>query len=95
MENFREKQRKQRSFLDTLLNNLINERCKETNTVLDHRTELRESITNYIVRDACYICDERITRQLLKKKSLKKNLKMKRLEKIIYAKSNYFSWNIT
>ena len=30
MENFKEELR---SFLDTELNNLINERCKETNTV--------------------------------------------------------------
>ena len=38
MENFRERLR---SFLDTELNNLINERCREANTVLDHRTELQ------------------------------------------------------
>ena len=64
MENFREKLR---SFLDTELNNLINERCKKTNTVLDHKTELQESITDYIVRDTCYICNEKITTALLTK----------------------------
>ena len=62
MENFREKLR---SFLDTELNNLINERCKETNTVLDHRTELQERLTDDIVRDACHRCDYQITKQLL------------------------------
>ena len=69
MENFIEKLK---SFLDTEVNNLINERCKETDTVLDHRTELQESITDRIVRQACCVCDERMTTQLLKK-IIKKN----------------------
>ena len=64
MENFRERLR---SFLDTELNNLINERCREANTVLDHRTELQGRLTDYILRDACHICDIQITKQLLKK----------------------------
>ena len=69
MENFKERLR---SFLDTELNNLINERCKETNTVLDHRTELQGRLTDYILRDALHICDIQITKQLLKK-LIKKN----------------------
>ena len=77
MKNFKERLR---SFLDTELNNLINERCRETNTVLDHRTELKGRLTDYILREALHICDIQITKQLLKK-SLKKTLKMKRLEK--------------
>ena len=64
MENFKERLR---SFLDTELNNLINERCRETNSVLDHRTELQERLTDYILRDACHIYDIQITKQLFKK----------------------------
>ena len=69
MENFREKLR---SFLDTELNNLSNERCKETNTVLDHRTKLIERLTDNLIRNTCYVCDIQITKQLLKK-LIKKN----------------------
>ena len=61
MENFREKLR---SFLDTELNNLSNVRCKKTNTVLDHKTELQERLTDFIVRDSCHVCDIQITKQL-------------------------------
>ena len=64
MENFKEKLR---SFLDTELNNLINERCKETNTVLDHRTELIKRLTHDIVRNTYYFCDGKITPALLQK----------------------------
>ena len=46
MENFKERLR---SFLDTELNNLINERCRETNTVLDHRTELQGRLTDFSI----------------------------------------------
>ena len=64
MENFREKLR---SFSDTELNNPINERCKETNTVLDHKTELQERLTDDIVRNAYHNCNNQITHQLFKK----------------------------
>ena len=64
MENFKEKLR---SFLDAELNNLINERRKKTNTVLDHKTELQERLSDKIVSDTCHICDEKITPALLKK----------------------------
>ena len=62
MENFREKLR---SFLDTELNNLINERCQKTNTVLDHGTKLQERLTDDIVSITCRICDEKLTPALL------------------------------
>ena len=71
MENFKERLR---SFLDTELNNLINERCRETNTVLDHRTELQERLTDDIVRDVYHRCNNEITKQLLKE-IVKKNFK--------------------
>ena len=71
MVNFKEKLR---SFLDSELNNLINERCREKNTVLDHRTKLREKLTDDIVRDAYQRCNNQITKQLLKE-IVEKNFK--------------------
>ena len=53
------------AFLDIELNNLINERCRETNAVLDHRTELQERLTDDIVRDVYHRCNNEITKQLL------------------------------
>ena len=85
MENFKERLR---SFLDTELNNLINERCKETNTVLDHRTELQGRLTDYILRDALHICDIQITKQLLKK-LIKKNFEDEKVGEDIVNKITF------